>query len=208
MLSKTSKMPCKSWSLEAVTHCPASKGKDGELVPACSGCYAAGGFYKMPAARNLRAHNAADWKRAGWVSDMVAAIGSAPYFRWFDSGDMYALKLARKIEQVIARTPDTRHWLPTRMHKFPKFGLVLADIQALPNATVRYSSDSVSGEIIAGECTSTIIADGQNDTTATVCRAYERGGKCGDCRACWDRSVQVIAYVAHGRAMARVIASG
>lgn len=208
MLSKTSKMPCKSWSLEAVTHCPASKGNDGELVPACQGCYAAGGFYKMPAAQKLRAHNAADWKRKEWVADMVAAIGSAPYFRWFDSGDMYAVKLARKIEQVIARTPDTRHWLPTRMHKFAKFGMVLSDIESLPNATVRYSSDSVNGETIAGECTSTIIPAAGAPTSATICRAYDRGGKCGDCRACWDRSVPVIAYVAHGRAMARVIASG
>ena len=162
----------------------------------------------MPAARDLRAHNAADWKRADWVSDMVAAIGSAPYFRWFDSGDMYTIKLARKIEQVIARTPDTRHWLPTRMHKFPKFGLVLADIEAHQNATVRYSSDSVNGETIAGECTSTILPAADSVTSATVCRAYERGGKCGDCRACWDRSVAVIAYVAHGRAMAKVIATG
>lgn len=208
MLSNTSKMPCPSWSLEAVTHCPASRGADGELVPACKGCYATDGFYNMATVKNKRAHNAADWKRKDWVRDMVAAIGSSDYFRWFDSGDMYTVKLARKIEQVIARTPDTQHWLPTRMHKFAKFGMVLADIEALPNATVRYSSDSVNGETIAGECTSTIVPDAESATSATVCRAYERGGKCGTCRACWDRSVPVIAYVAHGRKMARVIASG
>lgn len=208
MLSNTSKMPCPSWSLEAVTHCPGSRGSDGELVPACRGCYATDGFYRMPAAINKRAFNAADWKRKEWVRDMVAAIGSAPYFRWFDSGDMYTVRLARKIEQVIARTPDTLHWLPTRMHKFAKFGMVLADIESLPNATVRYSSDSVRGETIAGECTSTIVPDAESATSATICRAYERGGKCGDCRACWDRSVPVVAYVAHGRKMARVIATG
>ena len=146
-------------------------------------------------------------ERKEWLRDMVA-IGSSAYFRWFDSGDVYDVRLARKIEQVIARTPDTRHWLPTRMHKFAKFRLALRAIESLPNATVRYSSDSVNGETIAGECTSTIVPDAESATSATVCRAYERGGKCGDCRACWDRSVEVVAYVAHGRKMARVIASG
>lgn len=38
-----------------------------------------------------------------------------------------------------------------------------------------------------------------------VCQAYEHGGKCNGCRKCWDKSVPVIGYVAHGRKMVKVI---
>ena len=47
-LSKASKMPCRSWSLQAIDTCPASIGSDGELVDACKGCYATTGNYNFP----------------------------------------------------------------------------------------------------------------------------------------------------------------
>ena len=46
-LSKASKMPCRSWSLQALDTCPGSRDKSGELVPACSGCYATDGNYRF-----------------------------------------------------------------------------------------------------------------------------------------------------------------
>ena len=103
-------------------------------------------------------------------------------------------------------TPWCKHWLPTRMHKFAKFLPVLESMQALDNVTVRYSSDSINGDIVQGKTTSTIIAYAEHATeTMVVCRAYDRDGKCGDCRACWSKTVNVIAYVAHGRKMAKQI---
>ena len=57
------------------------------------------------------------------------------YFRWFDSGDMYDIRLARKILEVCERTPWVKHWIPTRMHKFPKFAMVLARLEALPSGS-------------------------------------------------------------------------
>jgi hypothetical protein len=39
----------------------------------------------------------------------------------------------------------------------------------------------------------------------TLCKAYDNGGKCNGCRACYDKSVDVIAYPAHGRSMQKVI---
>lgn len=44
-------------------------------------------------------------------------------------------------------------------------------------------------------------------TEAKVCDAYERDGKCGDCRACWDRDVAVVAYPAHGKRIRHQIAA-
>lgn len=207
-LSKTSKMPCKSWSLIAKKHCPGSIDLNtGLLVAACSGCYADEGFYHMPNVRAPRLHNAEDWKRAFWVEDMVTALQNEAYFRWLDSGDIYSLALATKILEVMRRTPWCKHWLPTRMYKFAKFARVLADMAALPNVVVRFSSDSVKGETVSGATTSTIFSDrAQLPTNAEVCGAYSREGKCGPCRACWSKDVSVIAYPAHGRTMLSLIA--
>lgn len=207
-LSKASKMPCRSWSLQAIDTCPAAKMANGELVPACKGCYATTGNYNFPSVKAPREHNKEDWKREAWSSDMVKELDNDRYFRWFDSGDMYDLRLARKILEVMKATPWTRHWLPTRMHKFPKFAEVIEQMQALPNVVVRLSGDGVRGEIISGATVSTIIPHVEDATPAmTVCEAYDRDGKCGDCRACWSKETQVIAYPAHGRKMLSLIAS-
>ncbi len=137
---------------------------------------------------------------------MVAELDNDRYFRWFDSGDMYHIKLAHKMLEVMQRTPWVKHWLPTRMHKFDKFASVINEMQALPNVVVRLSSDSIVGGIIDGETTSTIIPTPDHATVdMTVCEAYNRAGKCGTCRACWDKSAQVIAYPAHGKKMIKLV---
>tara|TARA_R110000868_G_scaffold256325_1_gene513013 strand:+ start:795 stop:1436 length:642 start_codon:yes stop_codon:yes gene_type:complete len=205
-LSKASKMPCKSWSLQALDTCPASKKADGTLVDACKGCYATTGNYRYPNVKAPRLSNQIDWKREAWVSDMVKELDNERYFRWMDSGDVYDLRLAKKILEVMTLTPWCSHWLPTRMYKFSKFLPVFESMELLPNVVVRYSSDSVIGETISGKTTSTITPYAMDDTDIiSVCRAYEREGKCGTCRACWDKSVPVIAYPAHGASMAKVI---
>lgn len=204
--SKASKMPCRSWSLQALDTCPASIGADGELVDACKGCYATDNNYRYPNVKAPRLHNRDDWKNSDWVDAMVAELDNDRYFRWFDSGDMYSLKLAEKIYDVMVATPWTRHWLPTRMHKFAKFADILAKMEALPNVVVRLSSDSINGDIIEGNTTSTIIPTiSHKKPSMTICEAYERDGKCATCRACWDKDVEVVAYVAHGRKMAKQI---
>jgi Gene product 88 len=205
-ISKTSKLDgVRSWSLEARATCPGAIGKDGELVPACAGCYAVGGNYRFDNVKLPRQENREDWKRAEWVDDMVAALRNDRYFRWFDSGDVYALPLAEKILEVMRRTPDVKHWLPTRMHKFAKFQPVLAAMAALPNVVVRPSSDSVTGEFVAGVHGSTIVPDTSPRAGVQTCFAAFNNGQCGSCRACYSKDVAVIGYVAHGRSMAGVV---
>jgi len=202
-LSKASKMPGRSWSLQALDTCPGSIGAGGGLVPACSGCYATTGNYRFKNVRAPREHNRKDWKRDSWVSDMVAELDNDRYFRWFDSGDVYDVRLARKILQVMQQTPWVRHWLPTRMYKFAKFGEVLAQMSALPNVVVRFSSDSITGETVKGPQTSTIATPETTPANALVCEAYTREGKCGPCRACWDKTVSVVCYIGHGKSMVK-----
>ena len=207
-LSKASKMPCRSWSLQALETCPASVKPDGTLVNACKGCYATTGNYNFPNVKAPRLHNREDWKREEWVEDMVSELDNDRYFRWFDSGDLYDIRLARKVLEVMQRTPWVKHWLPTRMYKFTKFVSVLDAMEALPNVVVRKSSDSVHGETIEGKTTSTIIPvdDSIQYASFTICKAYERDGKCGSCRACWSKEESVIAYPAHGKKMLKLIA--
>lgn len=205
-LSKTSKLDgIQSWSLNALETCQGSKDLvTGELVPACQGCYATTGNYRFPNVRAPRDFNKEDWKRDTWVADMVIALDSSRYFRWFDSGDMYDIRLANKIFDVMVRTPWVKHWLPTRMYKFNKYDQVINAMMKLENVVVRLSSDSVSGEIINGLTTSTIFSD-TLPTGAFECKAYENAGKCNGCRACYNKDVAVIAYKAHGVKMAKVI---
>jgi len=206
-ISVTSKLDgIRSWSLQALDTCPGSISSPGVLVDACKGCYATTGNYRYPNVKAPRISNQSDWQRMGWVNDMVEALQNDRYFRWFDSGDMYTLGLAEKMLEIMRMTPWCKHWLPTRMHKFPKFALVLQNMAVLPNVSVRFSSDSVNGQFTKGLHGSVIVADSTQHTKGmTLCRAYENAGKCSGCRACWDKKVKVIAYPAHGQKMQKVI---
>jgi len=205
--SKPSKMPCRSWSLQALETCPASKDSNGELVPACKGCYATSGNYRFPNVKAPREHNKEDWQAPDWVDVMVSELDNDRYFRWFDSGDVYDIRLARKILEIMRKTPWVKHWLPTRMHKFDKFKSVLDNMDALPNVVVRLSSDGVLGETVENAANSSTIVPSRKYLTPTMslCGASEREGKCGTCRACWDKTVSIVAYPAHGKSMLKQI---
>lgn len=206
-ISTTSKLDgIRSWSLQALETCPGPIASPGVLVDACKGCYATTGNYVFSNVKAPRAHNKEDWQRFEWVSDMVQELSNDRYFRWFDSGDMYSLGLAEKILEVMRLTPWCSHWLPTRMHKFPKFEMVIREMQELPNVMVRPSSDSIVGVYIPGLHGSVIVPDSRvNPDMVTLCRAYENNGKCNGCRACYSKDIPVIAYPAHGKKMNKII---
>ena len=205
-LSKTAKLGTKSWSLQAIETCPGSIGEDGQLVPACSGCYATTGCYNFPDTKKVRADNKEEWQNESFVDDFTKALNKQSHFRWFDSGDMYTIKLAEKIYSIMLATPNTKHWLPTRMAKFPKFQSIISKMQALPNVMVRFSSDEIDGSYIKGVHGSTIVPNEQlADSNTFVCNAPKQGGKCLDCRACYNKDIPVIGYVAHGKKMHKVI---
>ena len=204
-ISRTAKLGVKSWSLQSLETCPGSLNEEGNLVEACSGCYATTGHYVMGRVKEPRAENKEDWTREEWVSDMTNELARAKYFRWFDSGDMYSLALAKKMLSLMKATPNTKHWLPTRMGKFIKFQPILAEMQALPNVMVRFSSDSITGEFTPGLHGSVIIPSAEAAPAGVVvCEAYDREGKCSSCRACYDKDIAVIAYPQHGRKMRKL----
>ena len=111
-------------------------------------------------------------------------------------------------------TPWCEHWFPTRMYKAhfkPEFRAIFAEMAALPNVAVRFSSDAVDGSYEDGLHGSTIapsydkayeiaLRDG-----ITLCPSSQNAGQCGPCRACWNADLPVTVYVAHGRNMAKVL---
>ena len=208
-ISVTSKLDgIRSWSLQALETCPASIETSGVLVDACKGCYATTGNYNYPNVKAPRAENKLDWQRLEWVDDMVAALETDRYFRWLDSGDLYSLALAEKVLEVMVRTPWCKHWLPTRMHKFPKFRMVFDQMRQLENVSLRFSADSIDGSYTKGLHGSVIGPDASTFVPvdgASLCRAYENNGKCSGCRACWNKEIDLICYPAHGRKMMRMI---
>ena len=211
-LSKVGKLGVYSWSLQALNTCPASIKPSGELVDACKGCYAAFGMYNYANVKAPREYNRWAWKQENFVSEFVEILNAShKYFRWLDSGDLYSLALAEKVYEIMKATPETRHWLPTRMHKFAKFKDVLNRMAVLPNVVVRLSSDSVMGDLVEKPeglnigTSSTIIPEQQLSDFEVkgqfICKAYYQEGKCKTCRACYDKNVETIAYVGHGKVL-------
>jgi len=124
-----------TFDLNAGASCPGSK-ENGEVVEVCKSCYAKKNMYNFPVVKNKRIRNQQDYKRDGWVEDMVKAIGTSKRFRWFSSGDIETPELALKIKSVIAKTPNTIHWLPTRSFKLPKIDQILR--RTLPSTQGTY----------------------------------------------------------------------
>jgi hypothetical protein len=205
-LSVTSKLDgIKSWSLEALATCPGARISKTELAPVCRGCYATTGHYVFGNVKAVRVANREVWKSPTWVQQMIAALSTERYFRWFDSGDVYHPALAMKILDIIRGTPWCQHWLPTRSHKIPRIRKILDLIDAEPNAVVRHSADSFN-DVQHKKGSVVVTSEAAMPEGAKLCRAYENEpAKCNGCRACWNKEVPLIAYVGHGVKMQKII---
>jgi hypothetical protein len=187
-------MPCHSFSISAF-ECMTGSRLRKIAGSVCSKCYALKGRYVFPkvqAALNRRlgvlARALADSMfRLQYIGAMALLIKRNPFFRWHDSGDLQSKAHFKLICDIARATPDTMHWLPTKEAKF-----VQGDIPA--NLIVRLSAPHIDQPAPASFAhTSTVVSDKAQAT----CRAFERGGKCGPCRACWDPAVKNVAYYQH-----------
>ncbi len=187
-LSKPSKMPGWSYGL------PAKECKTGSRLrkipgSTCYNCYALKGFYVFPVVKEAQYRRLQATKGPQWVEAMAAAVNSkkSTWFRWHDSGDVQDLDHLNKIFEVCELTPSKRHWLPTReawirdhAKRFPK------------NLIVRLSMPMVD-QTPAGSWsnTSTVV------TAGASCPAPLQGGKCNDCRSCWNKKISNVSYGKH-----------
>ena len=187
-LSAPSKMPGPAFNLPARACLTGAKLAQ---VPGsvCHGCYALKGRYRFPNVQKALYRRLDGLTAATWIDDMVTLIKGQAWFRWHDSGDIQSVEHLKNIFEVCKRTPETRHWMPTREARFLK----LLDPDIIPsNLIIRMSSHMIDQPPVKfWPWTSTVSTEGK------TCPAQDQGNKCMDCRACWNREIPNVTYPKH-----------
>jgi hypothetical protein len=197
-LSSPSKMPCHGYSIPA-SRC-ITGGKLRKVANSiCSVCYALKGRYVFPNVLAAMEQRFASLFSSAWVDAITYIINKkekSGYFRWHDSGDLQGQWHFQKIVDVAKRLPNIKFWLPTR--EISIVGDYIRAGNSIPeNLTVRLSAFMLDGEppIPAAKRLGLVVSGAS--ATDYNCLAYSQGGKCLDCRACWDKSVFQVNYKKH-----------
>ena len=188
-LSKPSKMP--GWAIGI----PAAECKTGnklKLIPnsVCSGCYAEKGCYVFAVVQAAQYKRLKAIAHPQWVEAMATLINSKKpdVFRWHDSGDVQDVDHLEKIFEVCRLTPSKRHWMPTRE------AWIKDHLASKPdNLVIRFSPPMVNQRAPESWPNSSMVVNKGYHT----CPAPAQGGKCLDCRQCWDPAVKVVSYGKH-----------
>jgi len=186
-MTRTSKMPGLSYSLPAWACQTGAKLRKIPGTP-CHGCYALKGNYiRYPAIKKAQYYRLDSLVHDSWVMAMVAQIKRQKWFRWHDAGDLQSVDHMNKIMEVCRLTPGTSHWLPTQERKY------LPAPEAVPsNLVIRLSGSKVDGPpSTAWEHTSSVVTKGAS------CPAPAQGGKCKECRNCWNKKIKHVSYGKH-----------
>lgn len=193
-LSAPGKMPCKSFSISAFL-CQTGSRLAAIAGSVCADCYARKNRYAMQNVQaalvrrmGVLARALADKVfRAEFISAMSFLISRSPWFRWHDSGDLQSVAHFNLICDIARATPDTMHWLPTKEPRYVK-----GDIPA--NLIVRISAPHIDQPPPKNAAhTSTVVSD----RIQATCRSFEREGKCGPCRMCWNPEIKNVSYFQH-----------
>jgi hypothetical protein len=220
-LSKTSKMPTMSISLPA-TLCKTGSKLRKVKGSVCSTCYALKGCYGFKPVQKALEVRFNALNNPEWVNAMVTLletkkrISNSGLFRWHDSGDLQGIEHLQNIIEVAKRTPQIKHWIPTKEKKLIRDYVRTHTVP--DNVVIRLSGAMIDGEAPEGhEHTSTVTSD----HTLATCHAYltDKTGKqwqhdevhamdkkqkkeldfghCGECRKCWNKDIKNIVYLEH-----------
>lgn len=206
-----SKMPGTSYGIPAQA---CQTGAKLHAVPdtVCSDCYALKANYQYPSVKTAQARRLAAITNPQWVPAIVSMLRKAHgldggpvhksvadpgWHRWHDSGDLQSVAHLAAICDVARRTPELRHWLPTREVSILSAFYAAGHIRP-SNLMVRVSATKIDGAPSARFAhTSSVYDKAAPRPGAHVCPAYTQGGKCGSCRACWSFEVSEVAYPRH-----------
>jgi Gene product 88 len=196
-----SKMPGTSYGI------PAKACKTGAKLAmiqgsTCSACYAMKGNYIYPSVAKAQATRLVGIEHEQWVQAIVTLLTAAhakgdlpPYHRWHDSGDIQSRDHLAKICAVARATAWLKHWLPTRESKILRD--FVRDGGSIPdNLVIRLSATMVDGSAPKAWHNTSTVHDNE-PANGRSCPAPKQGNKCGNCRACWDRSVPNVSYHIH-----------
>ena len=189
-LTYTTKMPGPSYNTPA-SRCLTGAKLRNVKNSVCSSCYALKGNYKrFPKVEEALERRFQSLGHGSWIEAMATLIKKHKYFRWHDAGDIQSVKHLENIFEVCRLTPDTRHWMPTREAKF----LNLMDPNIVPsNLIIRMSSHMIDQKPVKFWPWTSTVTSGHDAS----CPAPKQGNKCGNCRACWNRSVSTVSYGKH-----------
>jgi hypothetical protein len=209
-LSGPSKMPWWGWSISAKECITGSKLREVE-GSTCSSCYALKGNYVFKNVTEAHARRLKAFDDPRFVDCFVLVLEQlhkntrSTYildgqetkenrFRWFDAGDLQSVKMLDAINRIALRTPQIRHWLPTReigiVRTFLKRGGKLAE-----NLVVRISAPMVGqsfSDLPHGLPFSTVGVEAEG---IHQCVAAQQDNKCKNCSACWTK--EVVNYPLH-----------
>jgi hypothetical protein len=198
-LSEPSKMPGFAYSISA-KRCNVGAKLRNVKGSTCNKCYAMKGRYVFPNVVEAmeRRYRAMRVNSTAWAAGMIASIRKTgkTYFRWHDSGDLQGMNHLFAITVIAEATPNVQHWLPTR-----EYALVREYLRRYtsfpPNLTVRVSAPMIGAVASEWENSSSVDAARTPLTAWVDCPASKQGNKCMDCRACWDKDVEVVNYKKH-----------
>ena len=190
-MTRTKKMPGLSYSLPA-WECQVGSKLRAVKGSVCSGCYALKGNYtRYPNIKKAQYYRLQSLRDPRWIPAMVAQIKRQKFFRWHDAGDLQGAWHLTNIFEVCKLTPSVKHWLPTREVKYTS----LMDPDIVPTNLKIIISDHMIDQVTpVKHWPFTSGVPTKHDAT---CPAPSQGGKCGSCRACWDRSVARVTYGKH-----------
>lgn len=210
-LSEPSKMPGHGYSLPAEA-CQTGSRLKAVKGAVCQACYARKGRYVFPNVQTALRRRLASLEDPRWMDAMGMLLWrdvgrGLTWFRWHDSGDLQSPEHLRRLLALARAVPEMRFWLPTLEVRMVASALFTEPVP--DNMSIRLSTPMIDGQ-------STPLAQ---DLSAwfdgvTLSKAATRGsqlepgwfecpavklktGKCGECRACWDRAVKGVVYYKH-----------
>jgi hypothetical protein len=195
-LGKPSKMPGLAYGISAKK---CNVGGKLALVPGsvCADCYAMRDNYSYPSVQAAHEKRFSGLSSISWADSMVFLIrrSGETYFRWHDAGDLQSFQHLLDIVRIAEALPSVAFWLPTKEKGLIyRYREVFGDFP--PNLCVRLSGAMIDGNPPAYDGNTSTVHKA-NAPIGSECEAYTRGGKCGECRDCWNRDIKNVSYPKH-----------
>jgi hypothetical protein len=194
-LGKPSKMPGYAYGISAEL-CKTGQKLAKLKGSVCSDCYACKANYKYPSVISAHAKRLENLASQAWVDSMILMVGRTgdEYFRWHDSGDLQSLAHFEAIVKIANALPNVNFWIPTK-----EKGILSSYKGTIPaNLTVRLSAAMVDSDKVNKALTGNVsLVQDKVELSGFHCKAPDQGGKCLDCRACWQKDIETIVYFKH-----------
>lgn len=153
--------------------------------------------YSYPSVQAAHEKRFSGLSSISWADSMVFLIrrSGETFFRWHDSGDLQSFQHLLDIVRIAESLPSVAFWLPTKEKGLVyRYREVFGDFP--PNLCVRLSGAMIDGNPPAYEGNTSTVHKA-NVPIGSECEAYTRGGKCGECRDCWNRDIKNVSYPKH-----------